>query len=130
MQGTIQTARGGPDAPSLGRAVLNVAGEGALQGGAEAVGAGLVAAGRPIARGLMQSALKPEIRQGAKALIRGESAPPVVETLLKEGVSVSKRGIEKLSAATPGRQAHARQLLPDDVPADAGNRVGVEGPDR
>ncbi len=94
----IQTARGVQPEPTLGQAAANVAESGAVQGGAEAVGAGLAAVAKPVAGALMQSAIKPGLKTTARALVHGVATEdlPIVKTLLKEGVNVTPGGIAKL----------------------------------
>lgn len=72
----------------------------AEQGAGELVGQGVAAAGSTVAQGagrsLMNSALKPGLKDALSSLKAGK-ASPLVQTLLNEGVNVSERGIEKLN---------------------------------
>jgi hypothetical protein len=113
----INRARGagGPSTPA--QAATSIGGQALLQGGSEAVGAGLGAVAKPIAVDLMQSALKPTIKLTQKAIARGE-VPPVVQTMLKEGITVSPRGLEKLNTligATNDEIAGAIKSVSADV---------------
>lgn len=95
----INDARGKP-VPMMGGAALNIAKQGAIQGGSEAAGAGIASVAAPVMKSageaIMQSALKPGIRAAVKSVRAGET-PAVVKTLLDEGVNVTPRGIEKLN---------------------------------
>lgn len=127
VKGTVQAARTGQDAPSLAEAGKAVAGQAALQGGAEAggraIGAGMAAAGPA----LMQSAVKPGLKATARALFGGTATEdlPIVKTLLKEGVNVSPGGIAKLDRIISASNdeikaaiAHAKGLIyPEAVAA-------------
>jgi hypothetical protein len=70
----------------------------ALQGGSEAVGAGVGAVLRPVGAAVMQSAVKPGLARTTKAIFKGVATEdlPIVKTLLQEGVNVSQGGIAKL----------------------------------
>lgn len=93
----INRARGRtPAQTTMTGAATDIAKEGAIQGGSQAVG-DVVAA--PLARALgariMQSAVKPGLKLLAKAADLGET-PQVVQTLLREGVNVTPGGVAKL----------------------------------
>lgn len=75
---------------------LDAAKQGAIQGGANVVGNAVGGAARRLAPALMQSALKPGIKTTLSAIKSG-NVPPVVQTLLDEGVNVTPGGIEKLN---------------------------------
>jgi hypothetical protein len=97
-------ARNWREAPAMARGALRGVASGALDAGKEAAIQGVsTVAGNAItkgaqtaATGLMQSALKPGIRS-TLAAVKGGQVPPVVQTLLKEGVNVTPGGIEKLN---------------------------------
>ncbi len=91
----INAARGKP-IPTPTAQAEGLAGQAALQGGAELVGAGVGKLMKPAGEVLMQSALKPGLRIAIQATRAGE-VPAVVKTLLNEGVNVTSRGIEKLN---------------------------------
>lgn len=98
VRGSIEEMRGTRTPQSLTKNVTDVAGQAALQGGAEVIGAGVGAAMKPIGAALMQSAVKPGLKATARALFKGVSTEdlPIVKTLLKEKVNVSSAGIAKL----------------------------------
>src|ERR1051325_7220009 len=79
------------------RGAVNAGEAAAVQGGAQAVGAGLGAVASKVAPALMQSALKPGLKTSLAAVKKG-SEIPAVKTLLEEGVNVTPGGIEKLNA--------------------------------
>lgn len=92
----------GADAPATSSdAALNIAKQGGIQGAVQGVGSAVGAAVAPLAEkagaAFMQSALKPGIRGTLAAMRKGVSVPPVVQTLLNEGVNVTPGGIEKLN---------------------------------
>lgn len=76
---------------------LEAAKDAAIQGAATVVGNAAVQGAGHLASGLMQSALKPGLKSTLAAVKRG-AVPPVVQTLLKEGVNVTPGGIAKLNA--------------------------------
>jgi hypothetical protein len=80
-----------PETPQA--AALDIGESGAIQGGAQAVGAGLGAGMTKAAPWLMKTALKP-----GKALLKDYSTtgPKIVKTLLDEGVNVTEGGLAKL----------------------------------
>lgn len=86
-----------------------IAGEGAVQGAAEAVGG---VAGRGMqwaARRLMQSAVKPTLK-----MIQAEystRAPELVKTLLDNGITVTKRGLSKLEGLLAMTNDEIKQAL-------------------
>lgn len=85
----VSGAQGGTPSENLTQGLLNAGGEAA---------APLLSAAAPMAGRLMQSALKPAGGRSVLADIRaGLPIPKVVQTLLDEGVSVSQRGVVKLS---------------------------------
>lgn len=86
-----------PASPKEAATAIGVAG--GMNAAAEGVG-GLVAKGfsaltKRAGEGLMQSAAKPAVAEGTKAVAKGQTNP-IVATLLKEGVNVSPGGIAKL----------------------------------
>ena len=95
----INRLRGKQSPSTLTEAAKDVALEGAIQGGSEALGGAAGAIMRPVGAALMQSAVKPGLRATARAIGRGVAQEdlPVVKTLLKEGVTVSEGGLAKLN---------------------------------
>lgn len=87
----------GVEAPSSPMEAAKDIGESALmQGGAEVAGGLVGGAMTRMAPHLMQSALKPGMKASLQAVKSGE-VPPVVNTMLKEGINVSPRGMDKLN---------------------------------
>lgn len=86
----------GAEAPSSSlEAAGDIARQGAVQGGAEAVGAGVGKAMSTAGPWLMQKALKPT----ASVLKEyNTTAPKLVQTLLDEGINVTQGGVSKLQA--------------------------------
>lgn len=104
--------------------------QGAIQGGSELVGGAVVAPLMRHAGGvLMQSAVKPGVKTTAKAIAKGvsKSELPVVRTLLKDGVSVTPGGINKLDELLTSTNAQIRDIiknLPGDIdPSKAAGRA-------
>lgn len=79
-----------------GQAVGSVVGEGALQGGMQAAGAGVLKLAGKAGSALMTSAVKPAYKTVEKAVKTAEM-PRVVKTLLDEGINVTQGGIGKLN---------------------------------
>lgn len=80
---------------SMGEAAKGLAKEGAIQGGAQAAGAGI---GKVLSKAgpwLMQSALKPTQTVLSEY---GTTPQKIVQTLLDEGINVTKGGLQKLQA--------------------------------
>ena len=90
----INRARGRQAPQTPVAAARETAIEGAIQGGAQVVGAAIAPAARAVGARVMQSAVKP----GLKFLTKGDPAatPQVVKTLLDEGVNVTPGGLTKL----------------------------------
>lgn len=88
------TARG--FVQGAGQGALQAGGQAALQGAATGIGNAISVGAAKVAPALMQSALKPGLRATLGAIKSGDT-PPVVQTLLKEGVNVTPGGIEKLN---------------------------------
>lgn len=93
----INRARGRSTTPKTDLdAAKDIGEEGAIQGGAQAVGDAVVApAARAIGARVMQSAVKPGLKLLTRAVDAGET-PQVVQTLLREGVNVTPGGVAKL----------------------------------
>lgn len=87
----INRARGAAAPSSASDAAAGVAKEAAIQGGSEAVGAGIGAGMKAVAPKLMQSAVKPTL-----AMMKDHPAAKLVQTLLDEGISVTQSGLDKL----------------------------------
>lgn len=98
----IRRARGQTAPASSGEAAASIGTQGAIQGGTEAVGAGLGAGMAALGPRIMQSAVKP----GLKVLLRGQQTGepilPVVKTLLDEGINVTPGGVAKLRDLVAG----------------------------
>lgn len=105
----INRARGRSAPATRMDAAKDVATQGAVQGGAEAIGAGIGAAAKPIGARLMQSAVKP----GLKVLLKGvdKDIQPVVQTLLDEGVNVTPGGLEKLKTLIRSTNADIKSAI-------------------
>jgi len=69
--------------------------QGVMNAGAEAA-APVIGALKPFGARLMQSSLKPGVRDIWRDVKAGVSVPPVVQTLLDEGINVTHGGIAKL----------------------------------
>ncbi len=95
----INRARGVETPSSAMDVAKDIGTQGAIQGAAQGVGMGIgrgiQAAGETLAPALMQSALKPGMA-ATFAAIKSGRVPPVVQTLLDEGVNVSHGGISAL----------------------------------
>lgn len=124
-RGTTPPAQaGGTVMGDMARAAGGIAGEGAIQGGMEALGGAVPKVGKHVAGVLMQSAVKPGIKNTAKALARGveKTELPIIKTLLNEGVNVSAGGIAKLDriiSSTNKEIADAISSLPGSVNPEA-----------
>lgn len=79
-----------------GAGALNAGEDAAIQGGTTLMGQQIAKAASKVAPALMQSALKPGIKS-TLAAVKGGTMPPVVKTLLDEGINVTPGGIEKLN---------------------------------
>lgn len=80
------------------------------QGGAQFLGGKVTQGAKTVAGGLMQSAAKPSTRM----LERGatvEDMPAVVNTLLKEGISVTKGGAQKLAGLLKATKGEIDALI-------------------
>lgn len=96
VAGMINHAIGNTPNLTNAGAAKDVATQAAIQGGSEAVGAGLGAVAKPVAQHLMQSAVKPAYALMSNAARKSE-VPRVVQTLLKEGVNVTPGGVRKVN---------------------------------
>lgn len=85
---------GVPDSPLA--ATGQIGKEAAIQGASQAAGEVLGPAMTWTGQRLMQSAAKPGWVSLVKSIKAGESVPPVVKTLLDEGVNVTPGGVTKL----------------------------------
>lgn len=108
----ITRARGRPAPRTMTAAATQIGTEGAIQGGAQAVGEAVIApAARVIGARIMQSAVKP----GLKLLTKSDpgATPEVVKTLMKEGVNVTSGGVAKLQRLlSANRQEIAAAIAP------------------
>ncbi|HEX2594701.1 MAG TPA: hypothetical protein VHL34_24575 [Rhizomicrobium sp.] len=96
------------------QALGSMAKEGAIQGGMELVGGGVVApAMRRVGSALMQSAVKPGLKATAAAIAKGVPTEdlPIVKTLLKEKVNVTPGGIAKLDKIMSATNKEIRDIL-------------------
>lgn len=106
----INRARGVDTPQTSADAAKGIGVQGAIQGGAQAVGAGLGAVASRLAPAMMQSALKPGI-QTTLAAVKSGKVPPVVKTLLDEGINVTPGGIEKLNGIISATNAEIKAAL-------------------
>jgi hypothetical protein len=117
----INRMRGAAAPATPGDAALSIAGQGALQGGAEAAG-GVIGAGMKMAAPrIMQAAVKPTMKMLGDVL-HGAPVPRVVQTLLDEGVNVTAGGLAKLNGLLATSQQDLKALL---AGAEAGGAPGV-----
>lgn len=112
---------------SATEAATGMAGQAALQGGMQAVGGAVAPALKAGGQRLMQSSLKPGI--GAlKDMMKGAEVPKVVQTLLDEGVNVTRGGILKLQglvdATNDTIRAAVRQSPAQIAPVRVAARTG------
>lgn len=120
IKGTVQTARTGQDAPTMGQAAQAIGWQAALQGGAEAAG-GVIGNGMAMAAPrIMQSAVKPTLGV-LKDMMQGATVPKVVQTLLDEGVNVTPKGLTKLNTLLSASQADVKASL--DAAEAAGHQI-------
>jgi hypothetical protein len=100
LRQAIQTARGVEQPRTTGQALKGMGEQAAYQGAGElvggAVGKGMAAGMKAVAPGLMNSALKVTGKGAVRAAIKGET-PPVIKTMLDEGINVTPGGMEKLN---------------------------------
>jgi hypothetical protein len=104
-------------------AAANVVGSGAVQGAAQAAGPLISKGMEHLGAGIMQSALKPGLRTTLAAVKSGE-VPPVVRTLLKEGVNVTPGGIDKLNAIITASNDTITEAL-NSLPTKAGTANAI-----
>jgi len=104
VAGAAQTAMVSPDDTLTGAGISALA-PGAVYGAGK-FGDALASGGNWVAEKLMQSALKP----GVKALETGK-AQQAVETLLREGVSPTKSGVEKLGSMIDDLNNQVKQKI-------------------
>lgn len=103
----LDTYRGHPKASSSDAA--QAIGEQALiQGGSELAGIGIAKGATSLGSTLMQQAVKPSQRLAAEFRT---SQRAISDTLLKEGVNVTPKGVEKLKTLLGATQADLRQAL-------------------
>ena len=115
--------RGGPSSPT--EAATDIASQGAVQAGAEAIGGAAGRAMKPMGERLMQSALKP----GWQALKKQPGGvPPAVTAMLEQGINVTKGGyakLEKLLSATQDEIKDAVSSIPTSInPFKVTSRLG------
>lgn len=99
-----------PAPTSATEATTGIVGQGALQGGAQALG-GVAApiAGRA-AQKLMTSALKPAYR-GVESAVKKAEMPRVIKTLLDNGVNVTAGGIQKINRLLSATNTEIKDIL-------------------
>jgi hypothetical protein len=97
-------------AQGAGQGAVDAGTQAAIQGGANLVGNAVVAGARNLAPALMQSALKPGIKS-TLAAVKGGTTPPVVQTLLDEGINVTPGGIEKLNGIIGATNADIKSAI-------------------
>lgn len=104
----INRARGADVPPTATAAAAGIGTQGAVQGGAEAVGAGVGKAMSVLGPHIMQSAVKPTV-----SMLREykTTAPKLVQTLLDNGVSVTENGLAKLQQIFAATNEEIRQLV-------------------
>lgn len=123
-RGKSSATAGGTVLGDMGSAATGIGGQAALQGAMEGVGGAVPKVGKHVAGVLMQAALKPGVKNTAKALARGveKTELPIIRTLLNEGVNVSAGGIAKLDriiSSTNKEIADAISSLPGSVNPEA-----------
>lgn len=101
LQGMAQGAFEGSNKASL---------EGTIQGLTSGAASAIPWAASRLAPAAMQSALKPGIKSTIAAIKSGE-IPPVVRTLLDEGVNVTPGGIEKLNSIIGATNADIKSAI-------------------
>lgn len=125
----INRWRGLPAPASPAEAATGIAGQAVLQGGTQAIGGAVAPMLRHGAGVIMQSAVKPGLKETARAVAKGvtPSNLPIVKTLLTEGVNVTPGGIAKLDRiinATNAKIKEAVANLPGSVdPAKVATRT-------
>lgn len=103
---------GNPAPASMGEAATNMAVAGGLQGAGELVAGGIPAVAGKVAPWLMTKAAKPS----AKLLEDFRtSAPKLAQTLLDEGVNVTRGGVAKLDALVSATRDQLKSLLADSA---------------
>ena len=103
----VNRMRGKDDAPATPLdAASGIATQGAIQGSAELVGQGVVKGATAVGRGLYRGYLKPSL---AKASI-GKSER-IVETSLREGLPITKSGVNKAARITSDLRSQVDNLL-------------------
>lgn len=104
----INRARGAEAPATSTAAAASIGTQAAIQGGAEAVGAGLGAGMKVAAPWLMQKALKPT---ASLANEYRTTAPKLVKTLLDEGINVTQGGVDKLQRLFDATNADIRAAV-------------------
>lgn len=102
----INRARGKAAPGTPGAAAGDIATAGAIQGGAELLGQGVVKGASAVGRGLYRGYLKPSL---AKASIG--KADRIVETALQEGLPLTKGGVSKANRVAAELGAQVDDLL-------------------
>lgn len=91
---SIAQLRGREPVRTPAQTAAGIIGEGAIQGATEGTGRAVAWAAGKIAPVLMRSALKPSV--DAAMDVNGNGVPKVVQTMLDEGVTVTRGGVKKL----------------------------------
>ena len=107
----IERAMGEPTPRTSLGAVANIGKEAVVQGGSELLGRGVGVLAKNLGPAMMQSALKPGIKSTFAAMKRGAQIPPVVQTLLDEGVNVTRGGIEKLNKIISATSSEVKNAI-------------------
>lgn len=108
----INRARGAAAPATPTAAAAQIATSGVTQGVApELVGMGVGRAMSAVAPRIMQSAVKPGIRNLVRDVKAGASTPKVVQTLLDEGVNVTPGGLAKLQGLFDATNAEIKAAV-------------------
>lgn len=108
MRQNVNRMVGNPAPTSAGEAASKIAGEGLLQGAADAVAGGFPIVAGKLATPLMVKAAKP----AAKLLEDFRTtAPKLAKTLLDEGVLVTKGGVAKLDKILNSTRSELKDML-------------------
>ena len=105
----INRMRGTGDVPQTGgEAAAGIAGQAALQGAFQGAGIGLSKLGDTLGPALMQKAVKPAVE---KTVAGAAKATQIAKTLLDEGITVSKGGLEKLNGLLQATNDEIRSVI-------------------
>lgn len=123
LRQNINRAVGNPSPTSASESVGKIVGQGALQAGADVLGAGIPAVAGKLAPAIMTKAAKP-----AAALLDEfrTKAPQLAKTLLDEGVNVTRGGVAKLSSLLDSTREELRTMLANSTAAVPKSNVLAE----